>query len=344
MKAAKLIDSRKIIIEEVQQPYLSEYEVRISVKFCGICGSDIAAYLGLHPFIKPPIILGHEVVGVVKEVGRAVEGFEIGDRVTIEPLITCGKCYNCRSGAYNRCEEIKVVGCQLDGGFSEYLKINSSRVHKLPDNISFEIGTLIEPMAVSIHALKRGKLSIGENVVIIGDGTIGLLIAMLSELNGFNTTLIGISDNKLRFAKEVLGIRQVINSEKEDPVRILKEVCENSGADLVFECVGHTPLTIKQAIQIVKRGGRIVIIGVFHESVPVDIGYIQDKEMELLGTLVYTFRDFRTAIKIITEKNLEEKLSKFITRIYPLEKTNEAFRYILENRNEVIKILLKIQD
>jgi len=342
MRAAKLVNPGKIAIEEIPEPSIGDNDVKICVKFCGICGSDIAAYQGIHPFISPPIILGHEVVGVIEEIGKSVEGFEVGDRVTIEPLITCGKCYNCKSGVYNRCEKIKVIGCQIDGGFCEHIKVDFLRVYKLPNGIPFEVGALTEPLAVAFHALSRGSPFFGENVVIIGDGTIGLLIAMLSQLNGCNTTLVGISDKKLKFAKEVLRIPYVINSKEENTVKIIRDIYADSGVDFVFECVGHTQETIKQAIQLVRRGGIVVVVGVFHESIPVDVGYVQDKEITLLGTLVYTFKDFYNAINVMGRDDVKEKILKFITRIYPLEKADDAFRFILNNRDEAIKVLLRV--
>ena len=337
MRRAKLVEVGKIIIEEdVPKPILDSQEVLIRTSYCGICGSDIAAYLGEHPFIHPPIVLGHEACGVVEEIGEEVNNISKGDKVVIEPLITCGACYNCQSGNYNRCDKIKVVGCQLDGAFSEFFKIPYYRVYRLPDEIPLSVATLIEPLAVAVHAVTRAKITREDNVVVIGDGPIGLLTAFIARNSGAEVAIIGISDYKLNVA-ESLGITNTINAKRDNVYEILKNTFNR--IDVIIECVGHTSVTLNQAIDLARRGGRIVILGVFHEEVPVKIGYVQDKELELYGSLVYVSSDFHRAIDIASQTS--QKLKGLITKVFPLDKTDEAFQYILQKRDEVVKVIIR---
>jgi L-iditol 2-dehydrogenase len=341
MKRAKLIEACKIIIEEnVPKPTLGIHEVLIRTSYCGICGSDIAAYLGEHPFIHPPIVLGHEACGIIEEINKAnIEGINEGDKVIVEPLITCGTCYNCRSGNYNRCEKIKVIGCQTDGAFSEFFKIPYYRVYRLPDEIPLTVAPLIEPLAVAVHAVKRGRITQEDNVVVIGDGPVGLLTALVTRNKGAEVAVIGISDRKLNVAKN-LGIQNVINGKRDDVYEKLKNIFDKTKIDVVIECVGHTPTTLDQAIELTRRGGRIVVVGVFHKEVPMKIGYVQDKELELYGSLVYVSSDFYHAIDIASQ--IAQKLKSLITKVFPLDKVDEAFQYLLKKRDETIKVMIKV--
>lgn len=339
MRVAKLVGSDKIIIEDVEKLRPGLSEVLINVKFCGICGSDIYAYLGKHPFIHPPIVLGHEFSGIISEVGEGVKDLVTGRKVVVEPLVTCGKCYSCRAGQYNRCSNIKVVGCQVDGAFSEYFVAPSHRVFTLPDDVSLEIGALIEPLAVSVHAVKRGKVERGHHVVVLGDGPVGILTALAAKKVAADVTIIGISDYKLDKALNC-GVDYAVNVRNVDPVRYAKERFGHDGVDVVFECVGHTAQTVNQAIDMARRGARIVIVGVFDEDIPVKMGYVQDRELELLGSLTYTASDFQNAINYASSKEIS--LREIITKIFQLGEITHAFRFILENRDVALKVLVQV--
>ena len=337
---AKLVRPREIILEEVERPKPRPGEVLIKVKYCGICGSDIHAYHGVHPFIKPPIVLGHEFSGTIEELGEGVEGLKVGQRVVVEPLLTCGKCLNCRLGHYNRCVVMKVIGAQTDGAFSEYLTVPAHRVMSLPDEVSFKHGALVEPLAVTVHAVKRAGPIGGLNVVVLGAGPIGLLTACVAKRYGANEVLItDLSDYKLEVAKS-LGIDHTVNVRREDPVKVAKDVFGPEGVDIVFECVGSNPVTISQAIDMVHRGATIVIVGVFKEEIPVKVGLIQDRELELKGTAVYIFKDFLDAIELLRKKEIA--IDRLISKVFSLKELKDAFKYIEDNRDKVIKVLIRV--
>lgn len=331
---------REIVLEEVERPKPKPGRVLIKVKYCGICGSDIHAYHGAHPFIKPPIVLGHEFSGTIEELGEDVKGLEIGQRVVVEPLLVCGRCLNCRLGHYNRCVTMKVIGAQTDGAFSEYLTVPAHRVISIPDEVSLKHGALVEPLAVAIHAVKRAGPIGGLNVVVLGAGPIGLLTASVAKKYGANEVLItDLSDYKLKVA-ESLGIDYTVNVKKEDLVKVVKNVFGSEGVDVVFECVGSNPVTIAQAIDIVRRGATIVVVGVFKEEIPVKVGFIQDRELELKGTAVYIFKDFLDAIELLRKREIA--VERLISKVFSLKELKDAFNYIEENRDIIIKVLIKV--
>jgi len=331
---------KEIVLEEVEKPKPKPNEVLIEVKYCGICGSDIHAYHGVHPFIKPPIVLGHEFSGVISELGGDVEELKIGQRVVVEPLLTCGKCLNCKLGYYNRCIVMKVIGAQTDGAFAEYISVPAHRVIAIPDEVSFKHGALVEPLAVAVHAVKRAGPLGGLNVAVLGAGPIGLLTASVAKRYGANEVLItDLSDYKLKVAKS-LGIDYTVNVKREDPVKVAKEIFGHEGVDVIFECVGSNPVTIAQAINMARKGATIVVVGVFKEEVPIKVGLIQDRELELKGTAVYRFKDFLDAIELL--KRGDVLAGQLISRVFSLRELEKAFKYIEENRDTTIKVLIKV--
>jgi len=340
MKRARLIQFRRIVLEDSTPPKIGAGEVLIASKYCGICGTDVAIYLGKIPFIKPPIVLGHEVSGLVEDIGENVSNVRKGDRVVLEPLVTCGSCYNCLRGDYNRCEKRKVIGVDMDGAFSELFKAPSERLHKIPDELPLEIAAMAEPLSVAVHATKRGRVSQDDHVVVVGDGTIGLLTAFASKVvRGAEVAILGKHDHKLGLA-EKLGADHTINVLREDPVKVLKSIFRDGRIDVFFDCVGHSSKILNQGIELVRKGGRIMAIGVFTEEVPVKLDYLQDRELELLGASAYTAPDFEKAISLLN--SMKDKLSNVITRIFTLDEISEAFEYAASDREHSVKVLVKM--
>jgi len=208
MLRARLVAPEKILLEKVDIPQVGEKEVLIKVKVCGICGSDIHSYRGKHPFVHPPIVLGHEFSGTVHRVGDGVKDFSPGDKVTVEPNIVCGKCYNCLHGRYNICANLKVIGCVgYDGAFE----------------VSFEEAALAEPTAVALHAVRKAGQKIGDRVVILGAGTIGLLTLQVAKLAGAKEVIVtDLIDFRLDKAKD-LGASEIINPAFQNVVSFIQE-------------------------------------------------------------------------------------------------------------------------
>lgn len=206
----------EIIFKEVPVPHLEEGQVMVKIRNIGICGSDIHVYHGKHPFTSYPVTQGHEVSGEITEIGAGVEGFRIGQKVTIEPQVCCGKCYPCRHGKYNLCEELKVMGFQTTGTASEYFAVDASKVTPIPEEMSFEEGAMIEPLAVAVHGVKQVGDVTGMNIVVIGAGPIGNLVAQAAKGMGAAKVMVtDVSDLRLEKAKEC-GVDICVNTMNKD--------------------------------------------------------------------------------------------------------------------------------
>ena len=342
MLQAKLVAPEKISLENVEIPTPGENEVLVKVKVCGICGSDIHSYKGKHPFVHPPIVLGHEFSGVIHRVGDGVKNFSSGDRVVVEPNIVCGKCYNCLHGRYNICTNLKVIGCVgYDGAFSEYIVVPENKVLKLPDGISFDDAALVEPLAVAVHAVRKSGQKIGDRVLILGAGTIGLLTLQVANLAGAREVIItDLLSYRLEKAKN-LGADKVINPELEDLVELIHKEYGKEGIDLIYDCVG-VDKTISQAIQIARKGTRIMVVGVPEEKIKIDLSLIQDRELEIIGSLMYIREDFIEAIDLVQKEKI--KADSFVTHHFKLKDIEKAFRLVTEGKEKILKVLIQVTD
>lgn len=338
MKAAVLRGPYDIRVEEVERPSIVENEVLVRVARCGICGSDVHAYKGKHPDFVIPIIPGHEFSGVVEEVGDGVRRVKPGDRVVVEPLKTCGKCYFCIRGQYNRCMNLKVIGAQTDGALAEYVAVEERWVYKLPGEMSFEEGAMVEPVAVAVHAVRRAG-NLGDKVLILGAGTIGLLTMQVAKAYGASEVAItDIKDWKLELAKE-LGADHVINPSKEDLGRFVNRWTDGIGVDSSFEAVG-AEATFNQALKYTRKGGSVVIIGVFEQKPMAEVMELVNKELEIHGSLVYSWDDFPKAIGLIHKKKIDVK--KLISETMKLDYIKDAFDKIIFNKENIIKIQIEL--
>jgi len=339
MKAAVLHDVRDIRVEEVKKPEIAEDEVLIEVKAAGICGTDLHFYKGEWK-VDMPIIPGHEFSGVIAEVGENVDGFKIGEHVVAEPNITCGSCYFCLMSERNFfCENLKAVGVTVNGAFAEYLKIKGRNLYRIPENLSFEEAALIEPLACCIRGLDNVGIKAGESVLIVGAGPIGLLLMQL--VRNFGASMIiqtDLEDYRLEKALE-LGADHVVNVSKEDPIKVIKELTGGYGVDVAIEAVG-SPKAITQAVEAVRKGGRVNIFGVSPQDAVWQVKPFDLYSKEL--TITTSYRSpytFQRAVKMASSGRL--KLKPLISHIFPLEKIAEAFEILDKKLDNVMKVILK---
>ncbi|MCD6509075.1 MAG: zinc-binding alcohol dehydrogenase family protein [Thermoprotei archaeon] len=339
MRAVLLHGPYDIRVEDVDKPSPSRGEVVIRVKAAGICGTDLHSYRGKHPFLRPPRIPGHEFSGYVAEIGEGVTGIEVGERVVVEPLISCGRCDACIRGEYNVCRNLKVLGVHVDGAFAEYVKVPAEKVYRLPKGVSYEDGALIEPLAVAVHVTRRGKIGLGDSIAILGSGPIGLLIAQVARCAGARRIIMtDVLGYRLRLA-ERLGADVTINAKDEDPVRRILEETNNMGVDVAIEAAGAPP-TPAQALRVTKPHGRVVIIGFFEmPSVQLNILDIVAKELHVYGSRVY-WHDFATAIELLSEDKIDVR--SLVTHKYRLEEAKEAFEVLDKKIGRPIKVLLTL--
>ena len=340
MKQAVMTKPGSIDFREVPTPGIGEKEVLVRIMRIGVCGSDIHVYHGKHPYTSYPVVQGHEVSGEIAAIGSTVSGFEIGDRVTIQPQVVCGKCYPCTHGRYNICDELKVMGFQTTGMASEYFAVDSAKVIKLPNEMSFDYGAMVEPLAVAVHALGRSGMDIaGKKVLVLGAGPIGNLAAQAAKGMGAEAVMItDLSEYRLGIAREC-GIEHAVNTGRTRLGEAVEAFFGPDKADLILECVG-VDQTMTEAIDNARKGSDIIVVGVFGDKATVDLGLVQDRELRLIGTLMYREADYLKAIELIGQDLVH--LEALITTHFDFEEYLKAYEFIEESKDKAMKIMIDI--
>lgn len=339
MLQAVMTQPGKIEINQVEKPALKADEVLIQVKRIGVCGSDIHVFHGLHPYTSYPVVQGHEVGGVIAETGPAVTGFAPGDKVVFMPQVTCGTCYPCRHGMYHICDNLKVMGFQTSGAAQEYFPVKAEMVLKLPQSISLDEAAMIEPVSVAVHALSRAGSIEGKKVIVLGAGTIGNLVGQVAKASGAEKVLItDVSEYKLEKAR-ACGFEYVVNPQQEDLGQAILSAFGPDKADIILECVGVQD-TITQAVSNARKGSTIIVVGVFGKKPTVDLGLVQDRELSLIGTLMYQKRDYERAIELVAAGSL--CLEQMVTHRFAFKDYLEAYEAIETSGGKYIKVMIDL--
>lgn len=335
-----MTEPKKIEFREIPIPEPKASEVLVKIMEIGICGSDIHVYHGTHPFTSYPITQGHEVAGEIVKLGEKVEGLSVGQKVTIEPQVTCGTCYLCRHGKYNLCEELKVMGFQTTGVASEYFAVDAAKITPLPDEMTYDEGAMIEPLAVTVHAVNQSWGVKDKNVVVIGAGPIGNLVAQVARAKGAKGVLVSdISDRRLEIAKEC-GIDLVVNTKNRDLGEAILECFGKDKADIIYDCAGND-ISMGQAIKYARKGSQIILVAVFGKMANVDLAVLNDHELDLNTTMMYRHEDYLEAIELV--KNGRIELKKLMSNHFPFREYKEAYEYIDANRELTMKVLIDVQ-
>lgn len=339
MKQAVMTEPGHIQFYDVDKPTPKDNEVLMQTCRIGVCGSDIHVYHGLHPYTSYPVVQGHEVGGVVAALGKNVTGLKVGDKITFLPQVTCGECYPCTHGMYHICESLKVMGFQTGGAAQEYFILPAENVLKLPDSMSLDEAAMIEPIAVTVHALVRGGGAAGRRVVVLGAGPIGNLTAQVAQASGAKAVMItDISPYKLDKAREC-GIEYVVNTAQEDLGVAIQREFGPEKADLILECVG-IEATMTDAINTARKGSTIVVVGVFGRKPAVDLGLVQDRELSLVGTLMYQKADYERAIELVASGKMV--LDKMITHRFPFADYLAAYHAIEASNGNYLKVMVEL--
>ncbi|MBI4591079.1 MAG: alcohol dehydrogenase catalytic domain-containing protein, partial [Candidatus Rokubacteria bacterium] len=307
MKALRWHGREDVRLDEVPEPTAAPGEVVVRVAACGICGSDLHEYLhgpvyipkAPHPLtgVVPPVTLGHEFCGRIEEVGAEVEALRSGDRVTVNPCLVCGACVWCRRGQVNYCAKLGSVGLSRDGALAPLVAVPASGCHGLPSELDDEQGASVEPLAVAVHAYRRARLGGGERVAVVGAGPIGLLLLQVLKARGSAwVAVIEPREERRRLARE-LGADAVLDPEGQDPARAVAELTEEARAAVAFECVGSGP-AFATALRVAGKGGRVVVVGLVPERVPVNLLGLLAHEKEIVGSSAYV-DEFAEAIALL---------------------------------------------
>jgi L-iditol 2-dehydrogenase len=329
----------KIAFQQVEKPSPRADEVLVEIKRIGVCGSDIHVYHGLHPYTTYPVVQGHEVSGVIAEAGAGVKGLAPGDKVVFMPQLTCGTCYPCRNGLYHICDKLEVMGFQIGGAAQEYFPVKAEKTLKLPGSVTLDQAAMIEPVSVAVHALRRAGNVEGQKVLVLGAGTIGNLVGQVARALGARQVLItDISEYKLEKARQC-GLERTLDPRREDLSQAILAYFGPDKADLILECVGVQD-TITQAITNARKGSTIVVVGVFGQKPELDLGLVQDRELCLLGTLMYQKQDYERAIELVAAGKL--CLAPLITHRFSFEDYPQAYEAIDASGGEYIKVMIEL--
>jgi 2-desacetyl-2-hydroxyethyl bacteriochlorophyllide A dehydrogenase len=344
MKAARFYEVGKPLrIDKIPVQRLGPGDVLVEIKACGICGSDIhIVYEGVTPTAYTPMTLGHEPSGIIFGIGAEVKDWKIGDRVTINPFLTCGKCISCLSGNSQICLSRRVIGIHTEGGLAEFLKVPAKNLVYLPENIPFDQGGIIvDAVATPFHAItNRGSLKAGEKVAVFGCGGLGIHGVQIAKVSGASLVIaVDAIDSALERAKKV-GADEVINPRKENPVGKIKELTEWMGVDLAVEFVGLKE-TIEQAVKCVRVGGRTVVVGLGPETIflPPPTTFVRT-ELSFLGSYGSTTLEIQNVIDLVAGGKLD--LSDSITERFPLEEVNKGLDHLHEKIGNPIRIVIEI--
>ena len=330
----------EIIFREIENPIPAAGEVVVKIMRIGVCGSDIHVWHGKHPFTSYPVTQGHEVSGEITALGEGVTGLSVGQKVTIQPQVVCGKCYPCRHGKYNLCEELKVMGFQTTGVASEYFAVDAAKVTPLPESMSFDEGAMIEPLAVAVHAVRKFGDMQGMRVAVLGAGPIGILVAQAAKGMGAESVLItDVSDVRLEKAKEC-GVDFCVNTKSVNFGAALVEAFGPDKADVIYDCAGND-VTMGQAIQYARKGSTIILVAVFAGLAKVDLAVLNDHELDLNTTMMYRNEDYLEAIELVRAGKVY--LKPLISKHFAFCDYAEAYRYIDANRETTMKVLIDVQ-
>ena len=344
-RAAYMTELDKMEIRDIAVPVPTEKEVLIKVEYVGICGSDV------HYFhdgrcgdfvVDGEFMLGHECAGTVIQLGSKVTNLKVGDRVALEPGITCGQCEFCKSGRYNLCPDVRFLATPpVQGCYENYIAFPENMCFKLPENISTKEGALVEPLSVGMHAAAQGNITLGDQVIILGAGCIGLVTLLACKAYGAtDITVVDVIPKRLEFAKK-LGATRVINGKEQDVVAEMEKLTNGMGVEKVMETAG-SPITIAQTPYLVKNGGTIVLVGISAQpEINFNFGKIMAKEAKIES--VFRYRNVYPKAIAAMEKGIID-VSGIVTHEFDFDDIQEAFDCAINDKDNVVKAVIKIAE
>jgi 2-desacetyl-2-hydroxyethyl bacteriochlorophyllide A dehydrogenase len=327
-----------IEIGEAPSPSPGAGEVLLRVQRIGVCGSDVHVYHGKHPFTPYPVVQGHEFSAVVEAVGAKVARVKVGDRVTATPQEVCGACRPCLRGDYHICDSLRVRGFQAPGCAQDLFVTEEAKIVPLPASFSFEQGALVEPVAVGVHSVSRAGGIKGRNVAVLGAGPIGNLLAQVAQAEGARTLVTDVSDFRLDVARRC-GLAATSNARTETLAAASSRVFGIDGFDVAFECAGVEE-TINATIGTIQKGGTIVLVGVYGDRPKLDIGLVQDREINLVGTLMYKYEDFTRAVELMAAGRVTT--APLDSRHFAFEQYSSAYRFIDQAGDQNMKVFIDL--
>lgn len=347
MKAAVLTEYRHFEWMDFPKPSITDSQVLVKVTFASICGTDQHIFHGeFHPRTKLPLIPGHEFVGTIVEVGGSVTGYQLGDRVAVDPIIWCGKCPACEIGHYPACTTLKLLGIDMDGGFAEYVAADSSMLYLIDPSISDRDSALIEPYSIGFHASKRAGVKPGDTLALFGAGKIGQPILQAARtITGNAVFLVDVTKERLERALRAYPDIIAINALKEDPVAVIQEKTGGRGVDIAFEATGDFRVLdgrvnpVREAIRSIRGAGKVCVLSLENKEVALLMKELIWKEGILVTSRV-SHGEYKDAIEHLAKGDLHPEV--LISSIMPMNRIQDAFEMIESEPENYLKVLLHV--
>ncbi len=339
MKVVYLEAPHKLYIKEVPEPVLTEGHALIEIELCGVCGTEVGGYKGVSPVVRYPVVgVGHEAAGTIREIGRNDRGLKAGDRVCLEPYTSCGTCYSCQLGRYNNCENLQTCGVHRPGMMATLVSHPVGLVHKIPDDMTWEQGAMVEPLTIGIHANHRAGVKAGEHVLVVGAGSIGMLTAMAARTYGAIPILADPVQERLEFCKG-LGLPHVCNNAREDLAAFLRRTCGGSLPLAAIDCSGAGP-AVEGLADWVRHGGRVVFLGWPKGKCSIDVSWYIRKELDLFGSR-NSNHEFPESIELIRSGGVEA--TRLITTVVPLDEAPALIKRLAEGPGDSLKSVVRVK-
>ena len=341
MKALLLKEYKQMEWTDVPAPEIGDEDVLVRVHACGICGSDIHGYDGSTGRRIPPLVMGHEAAGVVEQVGGSVQEFAVGDRVTFDSTISCGKCHFCRRGEINLCDNRRVLGVSCgdyrqNGAFAELVAVPQNIIYRIPENLSFEHAALIEAVSIAVHAVNITKFSLGDTVAVVGSGMIGLLTIQAAKLKGAGQIIAtDLEDSRLEVARQ-LGADVTINARNANVAQKIQGLTDGRGADAVLEVVGHQT-TVNDAIASVRKGGHVTLVGNLSPTIEFPLQSVVTREITVQGSCA-SQGEYPECIKLLSTGAIQ--VEPLITAKAALKEGPEWFAKLYDGVPGAMKVVV----
>lgn len=342
MLVARLMEPYRFELLERPIPEPGADEVLLKNRYLGVCTSDVQIYHGKHAYAAMPVTMGHEVAGIVEKVGANVTDWKPGDRVVLQPQLFCHQCYPCRTGHFNVCEHLQVIGVHTDGCACEYVSVPAWNLHALPDNVSFRSAALIEPMAVGFGVVRRiNEVSDirDKRVCVVGAGTIGNLVAQACKAMGSGPVMItDVLEDKLALARRC-GIDWAVNTKNISLSQAVEDCFGADKADIIVDSAAN-PFVFQSIMDAARKASIVVISGNYKKPVSFDVTQLQRREITLLGHMMYIRQEFDDALEQLSLGKIHTE--GLITQEWTLSQYPEAFRFLDEHPEQVVKMVVRI--
>lgn len=342
MKAAVLKNWLELDLCDIPMPEPNDNEALIKVRLAGVCGSDITVYKGKHMTATVPTVLSHEILGEIVTLPAGYTGpFQVGQRVLMNPIISCGECAACKRGLTHVCENLKLLGIHVDGGFAEYTKVAVDKLVSVADDIPDDVAILSEPFAVGVHVMNRSQLEKGDKVFISGGAAVGLYVALLAKEAGAERVIVSEINEPRRKFVESMGI-ETIDPTVTDAMDLMREVTDGAGFDFVYDTSGAASCVL-QMPDLCRCGGKLMSLGLSGDPYQFIIGKVAFKEITLVGNRLYSQEEFEQGARFVENNWRKLHLDRMVSDRLPLAEIEKALHMML-NGDNLCKIIINCQE